>query len=78
MILYLLDRLRSVFVHTLYKMILKGAKKMDQILAVVEQILAYFQEGDAAAVIDMIKGIDFTAIIEAIKGIIATITSLIG
>ena len=51
---------------------------MDQILAVVQQILAYFQEGDAAAVIDMIKGIDFSAIIEAIKGLIATITALIG
>lgn len=51
---------------------------MDQILAVVEQILAYFQEGDAAAVIDMIKNIDFTAIIEAINGFIVTIKSLIG
>lgn len=59
-------------------MFLKGAKIMDQILAVVEQILAFFQEGEAAAIVDMIKGIDFTALLEAIKGIIATITSLIG
>lgn len=59
-------------------MFLKGAKKMDQILALVEQILAYFNEGDAAAIVDMFKNFDFTAIVDFIKGIIDAITAIIG
>ena len=51
---------------------------MEQILALVEQILGYFQEGDAAAIVDMIKNFDFSAIVDVIKGIIDAITAIIG
>ena len=49
-----------------------------QILTVVEQILSYFKEGDAAAVVGMFKDFDFSAIFDAIKSIITAITSLLG
>ena len=51
---------------------------MEQILALVQQILEYFQEGDAAAIVEMFKNFDFTAIVDAIKGIIDAITAIIG
>lgn len=44
---------------------------MDQILAVVEELLAFLGEGEAAGIVDIIKGIDFTAIIDFIKSVLA-------
>lgn len=51
---------------------------MADIIALVEKLVALIQSGDVAAILDMVKGFDFTAIVEAVKGIIASITAIIG
>lgn len=44
---------------------------MEQILDVVKQLLAFLGEGEAAGIVDIIKNIDFAAIIDFFKSILA-------
>ncbi len=44
---------------------------MEQILEVVNQLLAFLGEGEAAGIVEIIKGIDFAAIFDFFKSILA-------
>lgn len=44
---------------------------MESILTFVQNVLTYFKEFDAANIIEMVKGIDFAGIVNAIKDFIA-------
>ncbi len=47
--------LSAIILLTVFVSLKKGENIMDQILALVQQILEYFKEFDAAAVIEMVK-----------------------